>query len=112
MTELDRNLIRQARVAPRKDAISQSDRIAANVLWRDGVPIPVLVKLFKRSKNTLFYSAFTGEAASYPRSHPAREINDLVEALGVDEARRRYVTEDMTQAVNEALAAKVASYSK
>ena len=109
MNQLDHNLILKA-YHPRKDGMSFADRVAANVLWRDGVSIPVLTKLFKRAKNTLYKNALTGEAQSYSRYHLAREINDLVEELGIDEARRRYVTDDMVRFVDAANAAKVACY--
>ena len=39
MTKLDQDLIRQARRAPAKNEVPLADRIAMNVLWRDGVRI-------------------------------------------------------------------------
>ena len=109
MNQLDHNLIKKA-YHPRKDGMSFVNCVAANVLWRDGVSIPVLMKLFKRARNTLYNNALTGEAKSYSRYHLAREINDLVEDLGVDEARRRYVTDDMIRFVDVTNAGKVARY--
>lgn len=83
---------------PLHKRMTQADRIAANVLWRDRVPVPVLVRLFGHSKNTLFSTAFTGGGA-YRYGDKAVEINDLVEKMGVDEARRRYVTKEMARVV-------------
>jgi hypothetical protein len=107
MTQLDQDLIRQARRAPAKNEVSLDDRIAMNVLWRDGVRLRVLMKIFGRAKNTIYYSCLTGDAPSY-RYAKAREINDLVEEMGVDEARKRYVTQEMIRIVNEENAGIVA----
>ena len=100
MTKLDQDLIRQARRAPAKNEVPLADRIAMNVLWRDGVRLRVLMKIFGRAKNTIYYSCLTGDAPSY-RYGKAAEINDLIEAMGIAAARKRYVTQEMIRIVNE-----------
>jgi hypothetical protein len=101
MTELDQDLVRRARRAPRKDELSERERIAMNVLWRSGVRVPVLSRIFGCARNTVYYNCLTGDQVSYP-SNRAVEINEFVEKIGVEEARRRYVTPEMNAAVNKA----------
>jgi hypothetical protein len=108
MTELDQDLVRRARRAPRKDELSEGERIAMNVFWRSGVRVPVLSRIFGCARNTVYYNCLTGDQVSYP-SNRAIEINEFVEKIGVGEAYRRYVTPEMVKAVNaanEALAAE------
>jgi hypothetical protein len=102
MIELDENLILQAKRSPRKDGLSEGERIALNLLWRRGVRVPILAKVFQCSKNTVYGNCLTGDAASYPMSNRAREVNETIDRLGVDEAWRQNVTPAMIKAVNAA----------
>ena len=101
---LDETLIAQARRAPRHDGLSLGERIALNLLWRKKVRVPVLAKVFQCSKNTIYYNCLTGDAASYPSSSgaKAREINEIVDRMGEEQAWDQYVTAAMIRAVNAA----------
>jgi transposase len=99
-------LIYRTKRRTREDGLTPEERIALNVYWRDGVRIPILARIFGVSKNTIYYKALTGEADSYPnsnRSNSAAETNALVERLGVEEARRRFVTPRMQAALEDEL---------
>ena len=102
--QLDETLIAQARRAPRHDGLSLSERIALNLLWRKHVRVPVLAKVFQCSKNTIYYNCLTGDAASYPLSgaNKAREINEIIDRMGEDQAWEQNVTATMIRAVNAA----------
>ena len=102
MIDLDESLIRQARRAPRRDGLTEQERIAMNLLWRRHVRVPVLAKVFQCSKNTVYASCLTGDAASYVSGHRAKEINDLIDRMGEDAAWREHVTSTMIRAVNAA----------
>ena len=73
--------------------------LAMNVLWRDGMTLAAIARLFGVSRNTLYYKIATGHARSYPKgpANCAAAVNDLVEAVGVDEIRRRFVTPAMVK---------------
>lgn len=103
---LDENLISLSRRKPREDALTHDECIAVNLFWRKHVRVPILAKVFKASKNTLYYRALTGTADSYPTSiyaNQAQETNDLIDRIGEEEAWKRYVTDDMVEAVNAAM---------
>ena len=102
MIDLDESLIRQARRAPRRDGLTEQERIAMNLLWRRHVRVPVLAKVFQCSKNTVYASCLTGDSASYVSGHRAKEINDLIDRVGEDAAWREHVTSTMIRAVNTA----------
>ena len=79
--------------------------MAINLLWRKGVRVPILAEVFNVSKNTVYYKALTGTADSYPnsmRSNSAADTNRLIERLGVKEAERRFLTDEIKTAVNVA----------
>jgi hypothetical protein len=100
-------LIYRTKRRSRDDGLTPEERIAINVFWRDGVRIPILAKVFKVSKNTIYYKALTGDADSYPnsnRTNLAEETNALIERLGIEEARAQFVTERMQRAVEDEMA--------
>ena len=102
--QLDETLIAQARRSPRHDGLSFDERVALNLLWRKKVRVLVLAKVFKCSKNTIYYNCLTGDAPSYPASGnvKAREIHELIDRIGEAKAWRQYVTQPMILAVNAA----------
>ena len=100
MIELDQDLIRRAKRAPRKDELTEGERIAMNLFWRKGVRVPVLARIFQVSKNTCYYNCLTGEGSSYPRSGLALATNARIDAMGEAAAWRHYVTPQMIAAVN------------
>ena len=102
MIELDQDLVRLAKRAPRHDGLSESERIAMNLFWRRGVRVPILAKVFQCSKNTCYYNCLTGDAASYPPTNKAKEINDLIDRIGEEKAWEENVTATMIRAVNAA----------
>ena len=73
-----------------------------NLFWRRDVRVPVLAKVFQCSKNTVYASCHTGDAASYVSGHRAQEINDLIDRAGEQKAWDQYVTQAMIRAVNAA----------
>ena len=81
--------------------LTLQERIAANVLWRKGTPVPVLMDVFRVSKNTLYSNCFTGGGA-YNSGHRAIEVNQIVDRLGAKQAQAQYVTPDIVRAVNKA----------
>jgi hypothetical protein len=100
--QLDETLIAQARRAPRHDGLSLGERIALNLLWRKKVRVPVLAKVFHCSKNTIYANCLTGDAASYVSGHRAKEVNELIDRMGEEQAWDQYVTAAMIRAVNAA----------
>jgi hypothetical protein len=105
--QLDRTLIYRTKRRARDDGLTQDERVAINLLWRRGIKVPILTRVFKVGKNTIYYKALTGEADSYPnspRSNSARDTNDLIEELGEKAAWAKFVTDEMIQACNEELA--------
>jgi hypothetical protein len=99
-------LIYRTKRRTREDGLTPEERIALNVFWREGVRVPILARIFGCSKNTIYYKALTGDADSYPtsnRSNSAAETNALVDRLGVEEARRRFVTPKMQAALEDEL---------
>lgn len=82
---------------PPKNGLRPEQVLAMNVLWRDGMPLARLAKMFRVSRNTLYYKIATGQADSYPKTpaNCAAAVNDLIEEVGVDEVRRRFVTPEM-----------------
>ena len=107
MTKLDETLIYRTKRRRRPDGLSDDERVAINLLWRKGVRVPILAEVFNVSKNTIYYKALTGTADSYPtsiRSNSAADTNAQIERLGVKEAERRFLTNEIKQQVNAALA--------
>ena len=102
MIELDKTLLAQARRAPRQDSLSLDKRIALNLFWRLNVRVPVLAHVFHCSKNTIYANCLTGDAASYVSGHRAREVNEIIDRMGINKAYAKYVTDDMVRAINAA----------
>jgi hypothetical protein len=107
--KLDEGLISRVRRSAHAESLTIDDRVALNLLWRKRVQVPILAKVFKCSRNTIYYKALTGKADSYPNSEGADEANALVDRfvaeVGLDEAVNRYVPADIVAAVNKANAA-------
>ena len=97
-------------IAKRKNrqegSLTDAECVSANLYWREGVNPRILAKAFGVSKNTLYYRALTGKADSYPTSrfhNRAADINRIVDRLGPDEARRRYLTPEIKARVEQAI---------
>ena len=100
--QLDKTLIAQARHTPRHDSLALSDRIAIHLLWRMNVRVPVLVKVFQCSKNTIYANCLTGDSASYVAGRRAQEVSEIVARMGFNKAYEKYVTDNLVSAVNAA----------
>lgn len=106
-----RSLLYRTKRRARDDGLTPDERVAINIFWREGVRIPILAKVFKVSKNTIYYKALTGEADSYPnsnRSNSAKETNELIESLGLEKAREQFITDRMQRAVEAEMAREAA----
>jgi len=106
MERLDEALLAQIARPPRlrggsSPILTLQERIAANIFWRKGVPIPALMEVFQVSKNTLYGNCLTGGGA-YVSGQRAIETNEIVDRVGVKAAEAQYVTSDMIRAVNQA----------
>ena len=102
---LDPGLIFETR--RRTPGISDAECIAINLFWRKKVRVPILARVFKVSKNTIYYRALTGMADSYPNSrysNRAKDTNALIDQIGEKAAWDRYVTDDMIRKVNAEMA--------
>lgn len=113
MEQLDKNLLAVVGRAPRggsQPILTLQERIAANIFWRQGVPLPALMEVFRCSKNTLYGNALTGGGA-YISGHRAVEVNEIVDRMGVRAAQARYVTPEMIRTVNKANRKLVAEQS-
>ena len=103
MIELDQALVAQTSVPPaRIDGLSLGEKIAINLFWRKKVRVLILAKVFQCSKNTIYYNCLTGDAASYPPSNSARQVNAIIDQIGEKKAWSQYVTPGMIHAVNSA----------
>ena len=101
--KLDKTLLRRARRRRAAKELTEAECIAINLFWREGASATVLAKVFGRARNTIYYWCLTGDAASYPRNNKrAREINDIIEEMGADAARAKYVTPALVAAVDKA----------
>lgn len=104
--QLDEALLAKVGRAPRlrggsSPILTLQERIAANVLWRKGHPIPTLMEVFQVSKNTLYGNCLTGGGA-YVSGQRAIETNEIVDRMGAKQAEAKYVTPAMIRAVNQA----------
>jgi|SRR5579864_388722 len=111
--EIDKSLLYLTKRQARKDGLSDGERIALHLLWDNGlgVKVPILAKAFKVSKNTIYYKALTGDADSYPnskRSNSAADTRAMIEELGVEEAKRRFITPEIKAAVERELKLELA----
>lgn len=101
---LDQSLIFRSRRRVYPGQLTPEQAIAINLFWRKGVRAAVLARVFKVSKNTIYYRCLTGAAESYQDSpHSAKvalETNKTIEALGEKEAWKRYVTDKMVTSIN------------
>ena len=80
------------------------------LFWRKHIKVPIFAKLFRVSKNTIYYRALTGKADSYPNSlysNKAKDTNALIDRLGFQVAWNRYVTDEMVDAVEAEMAAEL-----
>ena len=104
MEQLDENLLKQVGRSPPGGSLpllNLNERVAVNVLWRRGVSVPVLMKIFQVGKNTLYGNCLTGGAA-YLSGQRGIEANAIVDEMGLDAAEAKYVTGEMKRAVNAA----------
>ena len=109
--DLDETLIYKTKRKPREDGLTDDECIALNLFWRKHVKVPILAKVFRVSKNTIYYRALTGKADSYPNSlysNKAKDTNALIDKMGFKAAWDKYVTDEMVDAVNEEMAAELA----
>jgi hypothetical protein len=109
--QLDEDLIHKIKRKPREDVLSDNECVALNLFWRRKVKVPILAKVFKVSKNTIYYRALTGTADSYPTSvysNKAKDTNALIDKIGVEAAWKRYVTDEMVMHVNQEMEAELA----
>ena len=100
---LDHSLIFRTKRRARKGGLSADERMAIHWFWSEGVRVPILAKVFKVSKNTIYYKALTGAADSYPTtnlSNSAAETKALFDEMGKDAVRAKFVTDKMVNAVN------------
>ena len=97
---LDEELIYRTRRRVRK--LSPEDRIAINLFKRKDVPVTVIARVFKVSKNTVYYKALGHSAPSYPASDlsAAAEADAIIDKLGFDAAWAKYVTDEQVEAIN------------
>ena len=104
---LDPALVFQTKRRTREDGLSDAECIAINLFWRREVRVPILARVFKVSKNTIYYRCLTGNADSYPNSlyaNKARDTNKLIDDMGVEAAWKKFVTDDMVRKVNAEMA--------
>ena len=109
--EIDETLIYKTKRKPREDGLTDDECIALNLFWRKHIKVPILAKVFKVSKNTIYYRALTGSADSYPTSmysNKAKDTNALIDRIGFQEAWNRYVTDQMVDDVEAEMAAELA----
>jgi hypothetical protein len=104
---LNEDLIMRMRRKPREDTLTEAECIAINLFWRKKVNVTLLAKVFKVSKNTIYYRAITGTGGdgylSPLYSNQANEVNTLIDKMGAAKAWSKYVTDEMVIAVNQAL---------
>ena len=104
---LDQSLIFRTKRKARKDGLTADQRMAIHWFWLEGVKVPIIARVFKVSKNTIYYKALTGEADSYPttkHSNSAAETKALFDSLGKDEVRTKFVTDAQVAAINREMA--------
>lgn len=109
--EIDETLIYKTKRKPREDGLTDDECIALNLFWRKHIKVPILAKVFKVSKNTIYYRALTGSADSYPTSmysNKAKDTNALIDKMGFQKAWDKYVTDQMVDDVEAEMAAELA----
>ena len=108
--DIDETLIYKTKRKPREDGLTDDECIALNLFWRKHIKVPILAKVFRVSKNTIYYRALTGKADSYPNSlysNKAKDTNALIDRLGFQNAWNKYVTDEMVDAVEAEMAAEL-----
>ena len=108
--EIDETLIYKTKRKPREDGLTDDECIALNLFWRKHIKVPILAKVFRVSKNTIYYRALTGKADSYPNSlysNKAKDTNALIDRLGFQVAWNKYVTNEMVDAVEAEMQAEL-----
>ena len=109
--EIDETLIYKTKRKPREDGLTDNECVALNLFWRKNIKVPILARVFRVSKNTIYYRALTGKANSYPNSlysNKAKDTNALIDKMGFQRAWDTYVTDEMVDAVEAEMAAEVA----
>jgi hypothetical protein len=109
--QLNEALILRTRRRVRDDQLTFGERMAMHWFWRRKVKVPIIAKVFKVGKNTVYYKSLTGEADSYPtssRSNSVAEVRALFDKMGEAEVRRVYVRDQWVEEVNALLLAEVA----
>lgn len=102
MTKLDHTLIEKIGRRQRGGSLPMldiSERIAINLLYRQGVHMSVLMKVFKCGKNTIYGTCLTGGGA-YPAGHRAIEVNKIIDQMGEPAAEHKYLTSAINAAIN------------
>jgi hypothetical protein len=108
--EINETLIYKTKRKPREDGLTDDECIALNLFWRKHIKVPILAKVFRVSKNTIYYRALTGKADSYPNSlysNKAKDTNALIDKIGFQVAWNQYVTDEMVDAVEAEMAAEL-----
>jgi hypothetical protein len=98
--ELDPALIARSRRKVR--ALTFGDRVAINLLHtgQPKISTPILARVFKCSKNTIYYKSITGQADSYPTDgHEVTEVEREIAFWGREEAARIYLTDKIKKRV-------------
>ena len=84
MVELDESLIEQIGRRQRGGSVSMltlPERVTINLLWRKGVHMTVLMRVFGVSKNTLYGNALTG-GANHASGDKGVEVNTIIDQIG------------------------------
>ena len=55
--EINETLIYKTKRKPREDGLTDDECIALNLFWRKHIKVPILAKVFRVSKNTVYYRA-------------------------------------------------------
>ena len=108
--EIDETLIYKTKRKPRQDGLTDDECICLNLFWRKHIKVPILAKVFRVSKNTVYYRALTGKADSYPNSlysNKAKDTNALIDKIGFQAAWDKYVSDEMVDAVEAEMAAEL-----
>ena len=108
--ELDETLIYKTKRRSKENGLTDDEVIAINLLWRKHVRVPILAKVFRVSKNTLYYRCLTGTADSHPNSkysNKASDTNALIDKMGFQKAWDKYVSDELVLRVNAEMAAEL-----
>jgi hypothetical protein len=98
MVDLDETLIFRTKRAARW--LTRDERVAIALFKRKGVRVPVLMRVFKCSKNTIYYKRVIPRLKNGEQLDVTAEAEKVIRKLGVVEAWRQFVTPEMIEAVN------------